>query len=192
MRIIGGANKGRILTTPTGMETRPTSDAQRSALFNVIENSLAHPMQKVLDLFAGTGSLGLEAHSRGAESVVFFEKSPPAIQSIKKNVETCRVLRALALNDQKIEKWGSLLAKQGNEYLPFDTIFCDPPYQKRLIEKSIFSLESHADRLFIAGHSLLVCETSTFEDAPSLPVPWELFKTREKASTRLLFYRRAK
>ena len=87
MRITGGHLKGRLLASPKGMNIRPTSDQVREAIFSIIGQFL--PEVKVLDLFAGTGSLGLETLSRGASYVVFIDNSPQSLKLIRKNVTLC-------------------------------------------------------------------------------------------------------
>ena len=94
MRIISGKYSGRKIITPKGQETRPTTDRFKETLFNIIENSLKINLKEknILDLFAGSGSLGLEAMSRGAKSCVFVDKSSKAIKAIEDNVNNLGLL----------------------------------------------------------------------------------------------------
>ena len=135
MRIVAGRFKGRTLTSPKDRSTRPTSDRVREALFNI----LAHGIDgfdiedaRVLDLFAGTGALGLEALSRGAKYCLFIENSAATRGVIRSNVE--------ALNLTGVTKvWrrdASALGPAGNMD-PFDLVFADPPYGKGLAEKAL-------------------------------------------------------
>lgn len=194
VRIIAGENGGRKLFSPEGQDTRPTSDAHRETAFNIISNGLGHEMTHVLDLFSGTGALGLEAHSRGAQEVVFVEKNPKAIACIHKNAELCKLSGShmLVIREPTLESWSRLLGALPDARLPFDTIFCDPPYGKKLVERAMKALEPKAERLFLKDRSLLMAETSADDDLPSLPEGWELIKERKKGSTQLLFYRRVK
>jgi 16S rRNA (guanine966-N2)-methyltransferase len=192
MRIIGGNFKGRKLVAPEGLDTRPTSDAHRETVFNVICNGLAHEMNHVLDLFAGTGALALEALSRGAEHATFIEKNPKALACMAKNIGSCQLSASQygIVKDEEISKWAKKLAAGTLDEVPFDTIFCDPPYRKRFVEKALAGLESEAAKLFIKNRTLLIVETASDENLPQLSESWSLIKDREKGSTRLLFYRR--
>ena len=191
MRIVGGKWGGRILTAPKGSHTRPTADGQREALFNILEHGLGHSPQKVLDFFAGTGALGIEALSRGAESIVFIENNLKTIESIKKNCAALGISDShqVLINAPRLERSVDLLKKLPGAFLPFDTIFCDPPYGKGLIEKALTLLEAHANALF-SSETVLVAETAKEEHPPQLPEAWHIIKDREKGATRLLFYHR--
>ena len=123
MRIVGGAHRGRKLFAPEGATTRPTAERVREALFDILSARVEGAL--VLDLYAGTGAVGLESLSRGAAACVFVEKGTRALAALRKNIElvgvgeTSRVLAvdaALAL--ERLEKEGSV----------FDLILCDPPY----------------------------------------------------------------
>ncbi|WZL74798.1 16S rRNA (guanine(966)-N(2))-methyltransferase RsmD [Clostridiaceae bacterium 35-E11] len=128
MRVIAGSLKGRRLKTPKGIETRPTTDRVKESIFSIIH---AHIIDSIIiDLFSGTGNLGIEALSRGAEKVFFVDKNKNSIQLIKENIESmglkskseilfCDALKA-------IKQLASLSHK-------FDIIFMDPPYSKGLI-----------------------------------------------------------
>jgi len=123
VRIIAGELRGRRIDVPRGVELRPTYDRVRESLFAMIEDRLAGA--RVLDLFAGTGSLGLESVSRGAAEVVFVEREPRVVEHLKRTIETlgvgdrCRVLRSDAVRFVTSPQ-------RGRE--PFDVVFADPPY----------------------------------------------------------------
>ncbi len=123
MRIIAGRLRRRPLRTPSGLLTRPTTDRTRESIFNLLEARLSFEEADVLDLFAGTGALGLEAISRGARAVTFVEASGKVLKYIRQNAEDlgvadqCWVLRADAL--AYLERYSGP---------PFDVIFADPPY----------------------------------------------------------------
>jgi 16S rRNA (guanine966-N2)-methyltransferase len=120
MRIVAGRHKGRRLRAPTGAGTRPTADKVREALFSILG-----PVDglRVLDLYAGSGALGLEALSRGAESATFVESARPALAAIRANLDTVGEEAEVVASDAI--KW--LGAADGREQ-PFDLVFCDPPY----------------------------------------------------------------
>lgn len=128
MRITGGRVKGRILSTPKGLLIRPTSDRVRQAIFNILGQDLSG--LSVLDIFSGTGSLGLEALSRGAGYAVFIDRLRESIDLIKKNIDLCGYRdsgMALRWDLARGIPWGHpLLMKQ------FDLVFLDPPYSKNL------------------------------------------------------------
>ena len=125
MRIIAGEFRGRRIEAPPGRATRPMLDRVREALFSTLQPRLRHAV--VLDLFAGSGSLGLEALSRGARSVRFVERSAPALAALRKNVESLNArsrVEVLVADALKATSW-----------LPAaDVVFLDPPYA--LIEES--------------------------------------------------------
>ena len=122
MRIVGGRLRGRALAAPKSAAIRPTADRLREALFNILQHSYGDPADgaRVLDLFAGTGALGLEALSRGAAYACFVDDSAKAIVAIMANVSSLGAMgksRVLALNVEELPKEA-----------PFDLLFADPPY----------------------------------------------------------------
>lgn len=130
MRIISGAFRGRSIKSISGPGYRPATSKVRQALFSILESrGVFWPESRVLDLFAGSGSLGLEALSRGARLVWFVEKNKKAVQVIRDN------LRALAVSPQSTKVWTRDVAgffKIGHQ-VSFDLAFVDPPYKKALI-----------------------------------------------------------
>jgi len=136
MRIIGGIHRGRKIKSVKGMLTRPTTDMIREALFNIICDRV--PGSYFLDLFAGTGAVGLEALSRGAEKAVFVEKNVTACSVIKQN------LRDLNMEDKGLVLQcdvNAAIEKLAKEGLIFDIIFLDPPYHKNHIEVTLKALK---------------------------------------------------
>lgn len=126
MRITGGAHRSRTLVAPRGQETRPTSDRVREALFSMLVSDAVfgrEPGPRVLDLYAGSGALGLEALSRGATHVVFVESARPAVQAIRTNVEALGVASAVRLKAMPV-----LRALREMEEEAFDLVLLDPPY----------------------------------------------------------------
>jgi 16S rRNA (guanine966-N2)-methyltransferase len=135
MRIVAGKFRGAQIEAPKGLATRPTSDRARQALFNVLEHGpprFYFEGARVLDLFAGTGALGLEALSRGARFCVFIEESAAARAAIRRNVEALGLTGATKIWRRDATKLGRTGTLQ-----PFDLIFCDPPYGKGLGERAI-------------------------------------------------------
>lgn len=125
MRIIAGIHKGRRLHAPKGRELRPTSDRVREALFSIIGTRIMHAM--VLDLYAGTGAVGLEALSRGAKHVAFVETHPSSLRMIRSNLALCGQAEQAAV----LPRDATVFLQQWNKqvrYDPFDVVFADPPY----------------------------------------------------------------
>jgi 16S rRNA (guanine966-N2)-methyltransferase len=120
MRIVAGRHKGRRLGTPAGAGTRPTADRVREALFSILG-----PMEglRVLDLYAGSGALGIEALSRGAESATFVESARPALAAIRANLDATGEQAEVVVSDAI--RW---LRAAGEGERAFDLVFCDPPY----------------------------------------------------------------
>ena len=147
MRVITGSARGVQLKTPDGMTTRPTTDRVKEALFSIIHFEL--PGAEVLDLFGGTGQLGIEALSRGAKSAVFVDAGEPACRLIKEN-----------LKRTKLEGQGRVVRSDYLDYLrrcreKFDIILLDPPYAEVFLENALKKL-SEIDILKTNG--IIVCE----------------------------------
>jgi 16S rRNA (guanine966-N2)-methyltransferase len=135
MRIVAGKFKGANIEAPKGLATRPTSDRVRQALFNVLEHGPARldfEGARVLDLFAGSGALGLEALSRGARYAVFIEESAAARAAIRRNVEALGLTGVTKIWRRDATKLG-----EASTFQPFHLIFCDPPYGKGLGERAL-------------------------------------------------------
>jgi 16S rRNA (guanine966-N2)-methyltransferase len=134
MRIVAGKFKGAGLSAPKGLDTRPTSDKVRQALFNVLTHgapAVDFENARVLDLFAGSGALGLEALSRGARYCIFIEESAAARGAIRRNVEALGLTGAT-----KIWRRDATSLGEAGTVAPFGLIFCDPPYGKGLGERA--------------------------------------------------------
>jgi 16S rRNA (guanine966-N2)-methyltransferase len=154
MRIIGGEAGGRRLVVPRGCTLRPTSDRIREALFSII-----HPLsgRKLLDLFAGCGSVGLESLSRGAERVVFIERSGMLAAAIVKNARDCGLDgRAEILTSDAIQAI-SLLRMRGER---FDVLFADPPYGGSLAQEALEGLD---DGQLLADGGMVIVQHSERE-----------------------------
>lgn len=126
VRIIGGKAKGRRLALPQKGEIRPTSDFVREALFNILGPQEGNSW---LDIYAGTGAVGLEALSRGADKAVFIESSRPCCEVLRANVEKCGFAPRVEVLAMTAEQGITLLERRGQK---FDVIFADPPYGRGL------------------------------------------------------------
>ncbi|MBL8579427.1 MAG: 16S rRNA (guanine(966)-N(2))-methyltransferase RsmD [Mesorhizobium sp.] len=136
MRIVGGEFRGRPLATPRGQSIRPTTDRTREAVFNVLTHRFADKLEgaRVLDLFAGTGALGLEALSRGAAHCLFIEESAEGRGLIRTNVESFGLV-----GRTKIFRRDATGLGDAGTIAPFDLLFADPPYGKGLGELALSS-----------------------------------------------------
>ena len=128
MRVIGGAFRGRRLTAPTGSTVRPTSDRVREAIFDILFSLGGVEGMQVVDLFAGSGALGIEALSRGAASVTFVEREPAALTAVTANLASLGLDDAERARDTMViradaEAWVTTTASR------YDLALCDPPYQ---------------------------------------------------------------
>lgn len=136
MRIVGGRHRGRVLAAPKSQDIRPTSDRLRESLFNILAHAYGDPVNgaRVLDLFSGTGALGLEALSRGAKFVLFVDDGTEARALIRQNVEALGAAGASRIFRRDATKLGDV---HPNE--PFSLAFLDPPYGRGLAELSLAS-----------------------------------------------------
>lgn len=151
MRVIGGAAKGRRLSTLQTMALRPTPDRVREALFNIVGSRIEEAA--VLDLFAGSGAIGLEALSRGAREVVWVEQHEAACRLIEKNLRTCGLHAQASVRRADVRQALPALKAAGKR---FDLIFLDPPYQSSLVEETLRQLGDgallNADGQVVAEH----------------------------------------
>jgi 16S rRNA (guanine966-N2)-methyltransferase len=183
LRISGGEWKGHPLKSPKGSETRPTSAFLRESIFNTLQNAMGLEPRSVLDLFSGTGALGIEALSRGAEKAVFVESSPQTLKVLEQNLQfpnrSTRVIR-----EAEPKKWGKMLMSF-ESYLPFDLIFCDPPYNKGWIPKAFKALESFP---LWSDRCILVAEMSPKESVEL--ENWKLLKEKVHGDSKVVFLER--
>lgn len=158
MRIVGGAHRGRVIAAPPGDVIRPTGDRVRESLFNILAHHDFGEFDlegaRVLDLFAGTGALGLEAISRGASFTLFVDDSADARAAIRENVETLGLTGNAKLYKRDATKLGP---RPGSVGPHFSLLFVDPPYRKGLAE---LALVSARDGGWLAPHALCVVEES--------------------------------
>jgi 16S rRNA (guanine(966)-N(2))-methyltransferase RsmD len=129
MRVITGTKRGRKLKTPEGFEVRPTTDKVKESVFSIVQ--FAVPGASVLDLFAGTGQLGIEALSRGANKCMFIEKSAKVSQLVEENINLC------GFGDRAVIKRGEAAAFLKNCPYGFDIAFLDPPYDSNLLNECL-------------------------------------------------------
>lgn len=186
MRIIAGLHRGRTLASLRGGDDaarlRPTADRVRESLFNVLAASYGDPVTgaRVLDLFAGTGALGLEALSRGAASVSFIEHGRKALSLLAENIELCRAAGETRIFPLDACKPGK------NPDAPHDLVFLDPPYGKQLGEAAFGAVLAGG---WIAQDALIVWEESS---AITPPEGVHLIEERRYGDTVIRFLERVK
>jgi len=175
MRIIAGSRKGSRLFAPKGLDTRPTGDRAREAAFNLIG-----PVDgaRVLDLYAGSGAMGLEALSRGAEAAVFVERDRAAAEAIVRNLDKLGFTGATVLRDDAAR----VLAADAASGRRYDLVLVDPPY--RLLAGLLPMLSAYLPSVLEPG-GLAVVESDAREE-PELPLP--LRTSRRYGSTRISLF----
>ena len=180
MRVITGSARGRRLGELEGMETRPTTDRVKEGLFNIIQFDIEG--RKVLDLFAGTGQLGIECLSRGAASAVFVDRRADAVKLIRENLKVTDLTdRARVVSGDSIEYLKSIREK-------FDLILLDPPYAAGLLEPVI----AHIARFDILSPlGIIIAEHPADKTLPALAPPYRLHRTYRYGKIALTVYRRS-
>ena len=179
MRVITGSARGRRLKELEGMETRPTTDRVKEGMFNVLQFDIEG--RRVLDLFAGTGQLGIECLSRGASSAVFVDRRADAVKLIRENLKITELSdRARVVSGDSMDYLKSLREK-------FDVILLDPPYEAGLLEPAI---ETIAKFDILSPHGIIVAEHPAGRALPALTAPYKLHRTYRYGKIGMTIYRR--
>lgn len=181
MRIIGGVGKGRRLTSPPGT-TRPTTDRVREAVFNSLAMMVDWPTTHMLDLYAGSGAVGLEAASRGAASVMAIEKHSGALATVRANLRTLPEIRGkYHLLASTVE---TALARPPQRPHHYGMVYIDPPYAEvnRAIPPLLDQLSTHQ---WLEDGALVVVEYSARDKAIEWPEPYDCVKTKTYGETRI-------
>jgi 16S rRNA (guanine966-N2)-methyltransferase len=178
VRVIAGSRKGHKLAAPHGLDTRPTSDRVRENIFNLIG-----PVDgaRVLDLFAGSGALGIEALSRGAASAVFVEHDPDALRAIEHNLDHLRLTGARVVRGDALRA----IAEEATAGAKYDLVLVDPPYG--MLAEIQPRLARHLPSL-LAADGLVVVETDARSE-PELPLP--VRTSRKYGQTRVTLFEAA-
>jgi 16S rRNA (guanine966-N2)-methyltransferase len=188
MRVIAGKYRSRPLRTLRGMDIRPTSDKLRETLFNVLTagNPAALEGSVWLDLFAGTGAVGIEALSRGAKEVHFVENSAPAAETIRKNLQTLGIKDGFKIMQEELPRsfW-----RMERQRVAADVVFIDPPY--RMKDAYTNTLRALADSSLIWAMSVVIAEHEKKFDPGEEFGPLRRFRHLAQGSTALSFYRMA-
>lgn len=153
MRVIAGSARGIRLVSPAGLQTRPTSDRVREALFSIIQSRFQLADSVILDVCAGTGALGIEALSRNADSCCFIEKERRATEAIKKNLAAAKIIDRSRILEMEALKALRQLAEEKSR---FDLVFFDPPYSSPLYLPVIAAI---SDFLLLSDGGLMVVES---------------------------------
>ena len=184
MRIVGGRLSGRTLAAPKSQAIRPTADRLRESLFNILAHSYGDPVPdaRVLDLFAGTGALGLEAMSRGAAFALFIDDGAEARALIRQNVEALGLGGVTRIFRRDATRLGAAHPNQ-----PFGLVFLDPPYRKGLAEAALASLR---DGAWLAAEALVVVEEAADAEFAA-PAGFAEVERRRYDDTEFMFLRAA-
>jgi 16S rRNA (guanine966-N2)-methyltransferase len=187
MRIVAGRFRGLQLATPKDARVRPTSDRVREAVFNVLAHNdfgvgFRLPEARVLDLFAGTGALGLEALSRGAKYVLFVDDHAESRALIRQNVEAANATGATKIWRRDATGLGPMPANAGG---PFDLVFLDPPYRKGLVAAALASARVGD---WFAASAIVVAEMAA-DEVFAVPEGFELLDERAYGETKVFVLR---
>ena len=174
MRVITGSARGRKLKTPENYDIRPTTDNVKESVFNIIQFDIEG--RRVLDLFAGTGQLGIECLSRGASSAVFVDQSREAVKIVKENLKACGLSGTVVQADAT-----SFLRTCGK----FDIIFVDPPYDSDLYE-SVLNTVNSIDILSDGG--IIICESRRERALPEMTAPYKKRREYTYGKVKLCIY----
>ena len=180
MRVISGTARGRRLGELKGMDTRPTTDKVKESLFNIIQFDIEG--RRVLDLFGGTGQLGIEALSRGAEHCTFVDQRRDAAQLIRDN------LRAAGLSERGKVIQGDSLAFLQSCREKFDLIFLDPPYAADLLDRALETISSID---ILSEYGIIICESALERQLPDLAWPYEKGREYRYGKIKLTLFHRA-
>ncbi len=182
MRVISGTAKGKKLNSLEGLETRPTLDRVKEAVFNIIQFDIKDSV--VLDLFSGSGALGIEALSRGAKEAILCDASSKAIKIINKNLEETRLKdKAKVINTDYLVTLSKIKDKK------FDIIFLDPPYKSDYVEKSIEYISKYN---LLAENGIIIVETNDKNKIDEIKAKkgLEVYDTRKYGIAIIIFIRK--
>ena len=184
MRVVAGSARRTNLVAPKGLDTRPTGDMAKENLFNILSETIRGT--RFLDLFCGSGAIGLEALSRGAKEAIFVEHAKPAIAATMQNLQKTGLTANAQILEMPVAKAIEKLATSGHK---FDIIFMDPPYDTSLLVETLAQLDTCN---ILAEMGMIVAETDSglYEQAQIIiPPPLELIDTRFYGRTCFLFFR---
>ncbi|NQV04366.1 MAG: 16S rRNA (guanine(966)-N(2))-methyltransferase RsmD [Candidatus Omnitrophica bacterium] len=184
MRIIAGKFKSRSIEMPKGI--KPTSDKVREALFEILKGRIEGAF--FLDLYCGSGAMGVEAFSRGARSVTFVDKSPGSIGVLKKNLKELGILGLSSIDIYTKDAVRALETFKAKSML-FDLVFMDPPYYKDLAKNTLIGISNYD---ILARNAIIVAEVYKKEELPLEAGAMKKFRTARYGDTKLEFYKNEK
>lgn len=179
MRVISGTARGRRLKELPGLDTRPTTDKVKESVFNIIQFDIEG--RRVLDLFGGTGQMGIEALSRGAEHATFVDHAPAAAGIIRQNLEATGFTDAARVVQSD---WRAFLSSCREKY---HLIFLDPPYKGDMLENA---METIAAIDILAEHGIMICESPLDKELPDLAAPYEKGREYRYGKIKVTLYRK--
>lgn len=179
MRVITGTARGRKLGQLQGVETRPTTDQVKESIFNIIQFDIEG--RRVLDLFAGTGQLGIEALSRGAASCTFVDQRKDAVGLVRANLKLCQ------LSDKARVVQGEALSFLSTVREQYHLVFLDPPYQMDLLENAIKKI---AEIDMLTENGIIICESPADKVLPELPHPYHKGREYRYGKIKITVYRK--
>ena len=187
MRVISGRFKGVALTTPKA-GTRPTTDRTKEAIFSHLDSWGVLDDARVLDLFAGTGALGIEALSRGARELVAVESSAPAAALIAQTLTALKHNRSweLGMSARVVKARAEKYAAAASAVEPFDMVFIDPPYAFETNDCNQL-LADLASRELTSSNTVIMLERSTRSEEPTAPENWEITDRRDYGETAVYY-----
>ncbi len=183
MRVISGISKGFRLYSPVGTDIRPTSDMNKETIFNILAPYVQGSV--VLDLFAGSGGLGIEALSRGADFVAFVDSAKKSIEIIEKNLDHTNFKDKNKAKVYFSDYKNALMTLANENKYKFDLIFLDPPYQKNLIQTALDLVLKYE---LLAEDGLVVVEQSSKEETEF--EGYSVYKFRKHSTTTILFLKK--
>lgn len=166
MRVISGKARGRRLKEPLGRDIRPTTDKVKESIFNILQFDIEG--RRVLDLFAGTGQLGIEALSRGAAGAVFVDASPKALALVRENLKIADVAENAEVYQAESVSFLSHTPRK------FDLVFLDPPYDTPLLEQALNAVFQFD---ILKPNGIILCESRENQNIPSPVGPYSLYRT---------------
>lgn len=180
MRVITGTARGKRLKELPGLDTRPTTDRVKEGLFNIIQFDIEG--RRALDLFAGTGQLGIECLSRGAAFCDFVDQAPAAVKIVRENVRACGLEGRAAVHQRDFMDF----LKSARE--KYNLVFLDPPYASGDLERALHHI---AEIDIVLRNGIIICESPADHRLPVLPAPYEKGRDYRYGKIKLTVYRRS-
>jgi len=178
LRVIAGTARRTLLVAPAGVNTRPTADRAKESLFSIIMNRLDGA--RFLDIFCGSGAIGIEALSRGVKEATFVESALPALKALKENLVKTKLTSSAYIIEETAEKALGRLAAEARQ---FDIIFLDPPYDTDLLSQTLAAI---FNQNLLAQGGIIIAETD--KNHNEAPASFHLYDTREYGRAKFLFY----